>query len=177
MKRASTLFMILSLIFNVTYAQELNVIEARYFDKPIIQMTINDKKAWVLLDTGSGVTILNSRVKDEFGFMIIDNSSNELNVPGFGSTENRLRRAAKARIKFGGVSLRGIIYAFDFSSITKSIQKRTGKKISAIIGTKMMRKYGFVLDMSKGSAYMPDHNQNNRKQNNKAMNMLVLENL
>ena len=116
-------------------------------------MTLNNQKTWILLDTGSGLTVLDTKVKDKYGF--ITSGDSRLRVSGFGSDENQLHRAFKAKIQFGDVHLRGVIYAFDISTVAQSIRRRTGKRIAGIIGTNMMRTYGFVIDMGNGRAVMP----------------------
>ncbi|MCB0505876.1 MAG: hypothetical protein KDC58_10295, partial [Cyclobacteriaceae bacterium] len=50
--------------------------------------------------------------------------------------------------------LRCPMYAFDISNIAESIQARTGKRITAIIGTHLMRTYGFVIDMGNDTVVM-----------------------
>lgn len=155
MKKITAIFMIVGLIHNFTQAQDLDVIEAKYRGKPIIQMMLNGQKTWVLLDTGSDFTVLDTTVKDKYQFNIVRSGDASLKVPGFGSTNNQLTPAVNVKIEFGEVKLRGPIFAFDLSPVAKSIQRRTGKRISGIIGTRMMSTYGFVIDMRNGTASIP----------------------
>lgn len=152
MKNKIVIFMIAGLIHNFTQAQELDVVEAKYRGKPIIQMLLNGQKTWVLLDTGSDFTVLDTKVKDKYEFSMIRSTDASLKVPGFGSTGNQLTLASHVKLEFGEVRLKGPVFAFDLSTIAKSIQRRTGKRIAGIIGTRMMSTYGFVIDMRRGTA-------------------------
>lgn len=143
---------LVGMINHFARAQKFETVEAKYQGKPIIQMTLNDKKTWVLLDTGSEYTVLDSESKDKFGFFVSQSNEDRINVSGLGSKNNGLKETSRARLKFEHVELKGPTYAFDLSTVAKSIQLRTGKRISAIIGTHMMRSYGFVIDMRTSTA-------------------------
>ncbi len=164
MKTQITLLVLAGFIYNFGYAQRINVQEARYKHKPIIEMTLNNKKTWVLLDTGTDISILNIKSKDKYGFSTF--LKNELKVPGFGSDNNQLHRATNAHLKFGNKQLKNPMFAFDITNIVESIQARTGKRITAIIGTNMMRAYGFVIDMGNGTVVMRYKEKNRLIKNN-----------
>lgn len=53
------------------------------------------------------------------------------------------------------------MYAFDLTNVAESIEARTGKRITAIIGTTLMQSYGFVIDMGNNSVVM--YHQTNSK--------------
>ena len=163
MKTRMTLLILVGLLSNIGYAQVMNVQQASYKQKPIIEMTLNNKKIWVLLDTGTDISILDVNTKDEFGFATFINTDTRYKVPGFGSENNQLHQVTKADLRFGNTHLKRKVYAFDISNITKSIKARTGKKISAIIGTNMMSSYGFIIDMGTNTVTMKtkDKNKNN----------------
>ena len=143
--------MLVSSILKVK-GQDLETVEAKYSGKPIIQMNINDKKSWVLLDTGSEYTVLDSESEEKFDFHINHSKNDGMNVSGLGSSNNQLKEVENASIRFGHVTLKGPIYAFDLTTVANSIQLRTGKRVTAIIGTHMMRNHSFVIDMGKNTA-------------------------
>lgn len=175
MKKTLTFSILAILIYNFTYAQMLDVVAAKYTGKPIIKMTINHQKTWVLLDTGSDITILDTEMKDKYGFVTFSNNEPALNVPGFGSSNNQLEKTGKVEIHFGEVRLHGQIYAFDLTSVMRSIHRRTGKRVTAIIGTNMMRAYGFVLDMRNGTAMIPVKKKKKSMRNNAIMESAVAQ--
>lgn len=154
MKTKMTLLILAGFMYNFGYAQKFNVEEANYKHKPIIEMTINNQKTWVLLDTGTDITIININSKDKFGFTSYINNESRYQVPGFGSEKNQLHQVRNCDLKFGDTHLKRMVYAFDISNITNSIKIRTGKNVTAIIGYNMMSKYGFVIDMENNTVVM-----------------------
>lgn len=156
--------LITALFGKATYGQSLVVEQASYKHKPIVEMTINNKKTWVLLDTGSDITILNINSKKAYGFTTFEKEG--FKVPGFGSINNQLHRASNVELMFGNTQLRSPIYAFDITNIVRSIEARTGKRITAIIGTHLMRTYGFVIDMGNNNVVMYSKIKKGKKQKN-----------
>ena len=128
-------------------------IETRYKDRPIIQMTLNEKKIWVLLDTGSSMSLLNIRAAGVYGFQA-SFADEAVHATGFGSQRNELAEVCGARLYYHDVRLHGQFFAYDISNIVTSIHQNTGKKISAILGTDMMRRYEFVIDMGNRTVSM-----------------------
>lgn len=150
-----TLFLIVALfIGSCTFAQNEIIHEVEYRGKPIIKMKLNEKDVWVLLDTGSAISILNSEEKEAYGFTTYTSRDQEFTVPGFGSKGNQLLHVNKAYLHFGETRLRRPFFAFDLSTVANSIEARTGKRIVAIIGTNMMSAYGFVIDMGNNTVAM-----------------------
>lgn len=142
-----------------TFCQSSVYQQASYKHKPIVEMTINNKKTWVLLDTGSDITILDIKSRKYLGFSTIQNGSRS--VQGLGSSNNRLYRVKNVRLQFGETPLYCPMYAFDLTNVAESIEARTGKRITAIIGTTLMQSYGFVIDMGNNSVVM--YHQTNSK--------------
>jgi len=84
MKKIVLSLLLISLIITFSHAQQIDTLIAKYYGKPVIKMTLNGKKTWVLLDTGSEITVLNTRSKDKFEFNIFEDYE-PLQVSGFGS--------------------------------------------------------------------------------------------
>jgi len=57
------------------------------------------------------------------------------------------------------------MYAFDLTNVAESIETRTGKRITAIIGTSLMQSYGFVIDIGNNSVVMYNQKNNQRGSN------------
>lgn len=148
------LLVLIGFSYNFAIAQHSIVHEVSYVNKPIVEMTLNGKKVWVLLDTGSAITIFNIEAKEKHGFQTFLIDDDKFKVPGFGSEGNQLLQVRKVKLKFGEVRLRQQFFAFDLSNIVSSISSRTGKEIVAIIGTNMMSTYGFVIDMGQNTVSM-----------------------
>ena len=86
---------------NVSFGQPNVYHQANYKHKPIVEMTINNTKTWVLLDTGSDITILDIKSKKKLGFSTLANAGRT--VPGLGSSNNRLYRAKNVTLNFGDI--------------------------------------------------------------------------
>lgn len=153
MKLTITSFLLIVLITTFSYGQEIDTLSVKYYGKPVVQMTLNGKKTWVLLDTGSEVSVLNTRSMDKYGFNIYEEYES-LEVSGFGSNRNSLYKATNVNLYFGNVALNTTYYAYNFCNIVNSIRARTGKTITAIIGTDMMRSYGFIIDLGNNRVTM-----------------------
>lgn len=149
----ATLFLIIS-SSSLLIAQNSNVPTVGYKGKPIVQMTLNGKKTWVLLDTGSDISILNIRYKDRYNFHAARKFNNEIKASGLGSTNNTLYEVSGAQLYFGNVKLKSLFYAYDFSNVASSIRAKTGKTITAIIGTDLMQSYRFVIDLGNHKVSM-----------------------
>lgn len=159
--RISLLLILAAFISNFGYAQKaINLQKVHYKNKPIVEMTLNNKKTWVLLDTGTDISILNINDKDEYGFSTFLNNDAKYKVPGFGSENNHVHQVSNARLQFGNTQLKRKVYAFDISNITNSIKTRTGRHVTAIIGTNMMSAYGFVIDMGTKTVVMKTKTKN-----------------
>jgi hypothetical protein len=50
--------------------------------------------------------------------------------------------------------LTSLFYAYDFSNVASSIRAKTGKTITAIIGTNLMQSYKFVIDLGNNKVTM-----------------------
>lgn len=154
MKKKLIFVMIALSAYSFGFSQESDKLTVRYSLQPIVKMTLNNKSTWVLLDTGSSISVLDIKSKKKYGFKTVLRKDDRFSVPGFGSVNNQLHHVSNAELKFGDVDLRKKIYAYDISNIAESIQTRTGKRITAIIGTRMMKAYGFIIDVGNGTVAM-----------------------
>ncbi|MGL1886490.1 MAG: aspartyl protease family protein [Reichenbachiella sp.] len=154
MKKLITLTLILILLIQISYAQTIDTLTANYKGKPVVEMILNGKKTWVLLDTGSEISIFNVMAQKSYGFHAYESQHRQLSVSGFGSNQNNLLEVTNAKLYFGNVQLKSPFFAYDISNISKSIHARTGKYITAIIGTNTMRSYGFVIDLGNNKVSM-----------------------
>lgn len=114
--------------------------------KPIIQATLNGKKAYFLLDTGSNITILNLPDRSKFGFLL---KRTNMEAIGLGGRAGKLYRAINVELVLGSTKIKARYLAYDMSAIVKNIHKSTRINISGIIGSEVMKQYGVVIDYKK----------------------------
>ena len=113
--------------------------------KPIVQAELNGKKAYFLLDTGSDLTVMHEG-KAEFYNFNIKEMVIPLKVAGIDGSTGGMNRASTIELKLGELSIQAPYFSYDLSSVIKYIHSKTFLKISGIIGSDVMHKYGFVID-------------------------------
>ena len=150
MKTQMTLLILVGLLFNFggAQAQDHHMQASHYQSKPIVKMTLNGKKIWALLDTGTEMTILDVNVSDQYDFKTYINTNSKYVVPGVGANNfYQMHQVRNVELKYGDTKLDRKVYAYNLANVVGSIRERTGKKITAIIGSDMMSAYGFVINL------------------------------
>ena len=127
--------------------------------KPIVEGTLNGKKAYFLLDTGSDITILNTDEKEDYAFNAYRRNQSNHRVSSLGSTMQDLKNTFNVKIKLGNQKINQHVYAYDLSNIVKSIAAKFRVDIVGIIGSDVMRKYNFKIDYQYGIVVIP-HKRN-----------------
>lgn len=115
--------------------------------KPMVSARINGKKAYFLLDTGSALSILHSRDAGVFDFKV--RPVREYRAPrvsSFGGSIQSLHHVSDVHIEIGETPIHTYFYAYNMEHLVKSLAEKTRYKISGIIGTEVMNRYGFQLD-------------------------------
>ena len=161
MKTRMTLLIIAGLFFNLAtaQAQDIQLKATRYQAKPIVKMTLNGKKVWALLDTGTGNTIIDLNAKENYGFTTFLNDDPKYLVAGVGANAyHQLYQVKNADLQYDETQLKRKVYAYNLENIVSSIYERTGKKISIIIGSEMMSAYGFVIDLGEKTVVLQPKN-------------------
>ena len=152
MKTRMTLLIIAGLFFNFASAkaQEIQIKASHYQSKPIVKMTLNGKKIWALLDTGTESTIIDLNAKEDYGFKTYIIDDPKYLVAGVGANNYlQLHQVRNAYLQYGETQLKRKVYAYNLENVISSIHERTGKKVTAIIGSEMMCAYGFVIDLGE----------------------------
>jgi len=127
------------------YGEEIKVVSFR--PKPIIKGSINGEKTYFLLDTGADISILNLNDEEEFGFKT-EPDFHKSSIQGVQGQKTEIKNTRKVDIYLGNQQIKTRFKALDIEVIATSIYHKTGRKISGIIGSDVMRKYGFVIDYS-----------------------------
>ncbi len=122
----------------------LKIVDLTY--KPIIEVTLNGKSAYFLVDTGSDITILHARDSKKYGFDTVKNNSHNHSVVGLSGRITTLYSTRNVKLKVGSSRVMNRYLALDISSLVQMIHKRSSIRISGIIGSDLMKRYGFVID-------------------------------
>jgi len=167
MKTRMTLLIATVFCFNLAMAQAPYQPQeaSHYQSKPIVKMTLNGKKIWALLDTGTDITLLDINAWHDYGFKTFVNPDKKFVIPGVGANNfYQLHQVRGAELAYGDTKLARKVYAYNLDNVVGSIRERTGKKITAIIGSDMMCAYGFVIDLgNKTVVLQPKHDKKNNK--------------
>ncbi len=115
--------------------------------KPIIEVQLNGKIAYFLLDSGSEITLLHAESAEEYDFQLLNYVPGGIQkVVGLGTVSDHLYGAGKVRMNIGNLRIRSLYVATDLSNVIKTVRYNTRYKLTGIIGSDVMKKYGFLLD-------------------------------
>ena len=114
--------------------------------KPVIEVTLNGKKAYFLIDTGSDITILNARDTKKYGFGIVKRAFENHSLVGMGGSVSSIYSTYDVELKVGSSRVMNRYLAHDLSRVVKRLEEKISIRISGIIGSDLMKRYGFVID-------------------------------
>lgn len=140
-KLVTTLFLVIMFSCN---QPQLNDNEQKLFTYNnwiLVNLNLNGKDGWFIVDTGSMLTILDSGKINEYQFSIGDNSGN---ISGFGG-QSSMEYAYNVDLKFNNVVLSDQFFTQDIK-FTSQFEKITGKKIVGILGGNILSRYQFIID-------------------------------
>jgi hypothetical protein len=122
--------------------------------KPIVKGSINGKEAYFLLDTGADVTLLHAGDAQRYTFTTRQTGSQPYSIRGIGGYLPGAGQVVGAKLFFAHLPLDWQPKAVDLSSIIVHVRQKTSYRISGIIGTDMMRHYGFVIDYAENKVHV-----------------------
>ncbi len=145
MKTLLTILTLTALVFAAEAHVAENNIQIVSLEKvPIIEISLNGKTAYFVLDSGSDVSLLH--VLEAENFQFTRNKKASKSIIGASGGKQPLFEASQIKLKIGQHSMQTVFYATDLSTIVESLSISTGFTISGIIGMDLMRKYGFEID-------------------------------
>lgn len=108
----------------------------------IVEATINNKAAHLLIDTGASVGFFDSSQKKKFG--LIEGRNYQGTLIGAGGEIQKVKHC-NTMAEFEGKTIPQFLLA-DISSIVKSVESETGIKILGIISLPQMKIVGLGVD-------------------------------
>lgn len=114
--------------------------------KPVIEVSLNGKKAYFMIDTGSDITILNARDTKKYGFGIVKNAFENHTLVGMGGSISTIYSTYDVELKVGSSRVMNRYLAHDLSRVVRMMEEKIPFRISGIIGSDLMKRYGFVID-------------------------------
>ena len=137
------LICILLLISSFASAQNEFLLES--YDRPILEVTVNDQTVYMLVDTGSSLNVLDIEALDKLG---AEKRFKMNRVVTLGA-EHDMWHIRKVDIFVKGRRITQFI-ASDIKLIRESILQATGIKIAGILGTPAIKELGMVIDLRRG---------------------------
>ncbi|MDF9801135.1 hypothetical protein OKW21_006398 [Catalinimonas alkaloidigena] len=154
MKRFFALMLLSALCSaQMTFAQVSPIKIKKLNSKPIVEAKLNGKKAYFLLDTGSDITVLHDENAKHFDFKIKRMVSPQ-RVAGIHGNVNNMNRAYGLKLELGDLPIKIPFFTYDLSSVIQAIHSSTLLRISGIIGSDVMIKYGFIIDYKEELVHM-----------------------
>lgn len=108
----------------------------------IVEVLINDKKAYFLIDTGASVGLIDKNQKKKYDLAIGKKFNGSL-VGAGGEIDDV--RYCNTFINFSGKIISQFLVS-DIDSVVKSIKRETGIEILGIIGLSQMKLVGLGID-------------------------------
>ncbi len=124
-------------------------------DQPIVKGTMNGKKAYFLLDTGSDVTLLNTGDAKRYGFSYLPHRGlRGYQLSGLGKSTKEVLSTYNVDLRLGSQKIKATFIAYDLSNIIQSLGAGTAVKINGIIGSRALKRHGFVIDYDRKEVKM-----------------------
>lgn len=119
-------------------------------NKPIIRAELNGEEAFFLVDTGSELSILDTQVSSDYHFAVRELPDMwAIHSISFNGHTRRMQGVDVVKLSFGETRIKTRWYGSEMTELVRSIRKKTGINIVGIIGSDIMKKYGFQIDFSE----------------------------
>ena len=118
-------------------------------DQPIVKGKMNGKPAYFLLDTGSDITLLNTGDAKKYGYSYRNRSDlRGYRLSGLGKSTKEVLGIYNVDLQLGSQKIKDTFIAYDLSNIIYSLSLSAGTsiKINGIIGSRVLKRHGFVID-------------------------------
>ena len=111
---------------------------------PIVEGTLNGKKAYFLLDTGASLSILNLKKSSEYGVRI--GNTEDVGIGGYGGVTSDITELTNVDLRFGTERMKDKFSGKDIGYLIKAIRKNTGFEIVGIVGNNNITTSKLILD-------------------------------
>lgn len=144
------LLVLLPFLFSYQSALDENQLAFSVVDqKPIVYGQLNGKPAAFLLDTGSDLSLLCAKQAASYGFHLIKDASHQIKVIGIDNHVTSMPIAVGVEVVVGALDVETRFVSTDFSRLGKAMPKDHKVPVVGILGSDVMRKYGFSIDFEQ----------------------------
>jgi hypothetical protein len=117
--------------------------------QPIIQVSLNGRNAYFLIDTGSDVTCLQKNDAKKYEFQYQRSYSKSV-LTGIHTSADKHFVGKRAQMMLEDIPIRAKFRVLDLSTVIESIYQDSGIRINGIIGSDVLREYHFIIDYCSG---------------------------
>lgn len=147
-------FLLLAVLSTLQFAMaQTTSLKIKALDnKPIVEARVNGKLAYFLIDTGSDITVIHQPREKYYDFKIkrLSRTHSVIGIHGRGKS---VYRAYALDLQLGDLPIKTSFFSYDIGAIVSSIFRKNYVKISGIIGSDVLLKYGFVIDYQAERIY------------------------
>ena len=136
------LFIMLLFAFNLSAQNDFLL---KSYERPIIEVDVNGKEIFMLIDTGSSLNVIDFSQLEDLGIKRRFKIGDVMCIAG-GSV---LWQIFQAPITVKNRQVNQFISS-DLTVIRESILQSTGIKIAGILGTPAIKELGMIIDLSRG---------------------------
>lgn len=147
MKASLLLSLLLCSLF--TFGQDVEHIKMVSYNKPIVKVELNGKKAYFLLDTGSDISIINSKDLKKYDLEEMKVYTEGARAISFNGNISSVMKVKSALVSLADNFDHTSFFSMDLSSLSDVIESKTSVRISGILGADLLLKYHCIIDYSQ----------------------------
>ncbi|MBX2969811.1 MAG: clan AA aspartic protease [Cyclobacteriaceae bacterium] len=122
---------------------------------PVLKVTINGKTAWMIVDTGASVTVVNAAVANQYGFLVAGNlSASKTEMASLAGTTD-LYATYSCNINIGELAIKYAPKAQNMISLMSRIKEHDKITIVGILGSDVLSKYKMNINYAAQTITYP----------------------
>jgi hypothetical protein len=122
---------------------------------PLLRVSINGKTAWMIVDTGASVTVVNAAVANQYGFSVAGNfSASKTEMTSLAGSAD-LYATYSCNIRIGELDIRYAPKAQNMISLTSRIKEHEKITIVGILGSDVLSKYKMNINYAAQTITYP----------------------
>jgi hypothetical protein len=122
---------------------------------PIVKVYVNNQEAWLIVDTGASITLLDASQAERYGFTLVrSNLPDKNNLVGFGG-KVKFYQTRSCAIQLGQLHIRLSPRAQDMSELSSVIVEHERIRIIGILGSDILYKYKININYHSRTLSFP----------------------